>query len=97
MVGVFVMTVGMRILAAVKERAPDLLTPVTAYVSVIGVMVACAISTGEPLAIVGAGIFMLSDTLIAWNRFVQPLLWAPLAIMITYHVGQAMLVLSLAY
>jgi uncharacterized membrane protein YhhN len=95
-VGVFVMTIGMRVLASVRERESAFLTPVTAYIAVIAVMVACAVSAGDPVAIAGAGIFMLSDTLIAWNRFVQPLAWAPVAIMITYHVGQAALVLALA-
>jgi uncharacterized membrane protein YhhN len=45
---------------------------------------------------VGAVLFYASDALIAWNRFVQPRPWMPLAIIVTYHVGQAALVLSLA-
>jgi hypothetical protein len=38
---------------------------------------------------------MASDSLIAWNRFVKPLSWAPVVIMVTYHMGQTGLVLSL--
>jgi hypothetical protein len=34
--------------------------------------------------------------MIAWDRFVQSFALAPIAIMVTYHVGQASLVLSLA-
>jgi uncharacterized membrane protein YhhN len=48
------------------------------------------------LAVGGAALFFASDTLIAWNRFVRPRPWMPLAIIVTYHVGQAGLVLSLA-
>lgn len=92
---VFVATIGMRILAAVRDTDPKLVTPVTAYIAVISVMVASAIATREPIAIAGASVFMLSDTLIAWNRFVQPLGWAPVAIIVTYHAGQTALVLSL--
>ena len=92
---VFVATIGIRILNAVKEADERLVTPVSAYVAVISVMVASAVATRNPLAIVGAMTFMASDTLIAWNRFVQPLAWAGVAIMVTYHAGQAMLVLSL--
>lgn len=92
---VFVGTVGLRILTAVRDAVPKLVTPVSAYVAVISVMVASAIATREMLAIGGAMIFMASDTLIAWNRFVQPLAWAPVTIMVTYHVGQALLVASL--
>jgi hypothetical protein len=44
---------------------------------------------------VGASLFFASDSLIAWNRFVRPRAWAPVAIMVTYHLGQAGLVTSL--
>lgn len=94
-VGAFAMFVGRRIVAAVREREPALATPVSAYVAVISVMVASAIATRNPVAAVGAIVFMASDTLIAWNRFVQSLAWAPVTIMVTYHLGQLALVLSL--
>ena len=94
-VGAFAITVGRHIVLAVREQAPELATPVSAYVAVISVMVASAIATKNPYAAVGAVVFMASDTLIAWNRFVQPLAWAPVTIMVTYHVGQALLALSL--
>ena len=70
--------------------------PVTAYVVVITAMLASAIASGVAVAALGAGLFYASDSLIAWNRFVRPLPWAPLAIIVTYHVGQGALVLSLA-
>ena len=73
----------------------ELLGPVVAYLTVISLMVACALGTGDPFAIGGAALFMFSDSLIAWNRFVRPLAWAPVTIMVTYHLGQAGLVLSL--
>jgi uncharacterized membrane protein YhhN len=94
-VGAFAITVGRHIVLAVRKQAPELATPVSAYVAVISVMVASAIATKNPYAAVGAVVFMASDTLIAWNRFVQPLTWAPVTIMVTYHVGQALLALSL--
>ena len=105
-VGAFALTVGRRIVVAVRERAPELATPVSAYVAVISVMVASAVATKNPYAAAGAAIFMASDTLIAWNRFVQPPRrsaaeavsekpWAPVTIMVTYHAGQALLALSL--
>lgn len=87
--------VGGRILVAVREREPQLGTPVSAYIAVISVMVACALASGNPLAATGAALFMVSDSLIAWNRFVRPLSWAPLTIIVTYHLAQAGLVLSL--
>jgi uncharacterized membrane protein YhhN len=58
-------------------------------------MVASALASGVPLAATGAVLFMVSDTLIAWNRFVRPLEWAPITIIVTYHLAQAALVVSL--
>jgi uncharacterized membrane protein YhhN len=84
------------VLAAVRRRHKDLLVPVVAYVVVISAMVSAALATGIALAIAGAALFFASDTLIAWNRFVRARPWMPLAIIVTYHLGQAGLVLSLA-
>lgn len=86
-----------RLLSSMKDKGfTKLAPPVRAYAIAICGMVAAVSATGEPLAIAGAGLFLFSDFLIAWSRFVVPLTWAPLAIIVTYHVGQAGLVLSLA-
>ena len=91
------LAVTVRLLASIKESGlQPLAAPVRAYALVICGMVAAAASTGEPLAIAGALLFFFSDFLIAWSRFVTPLSWAPLAIIVTYHLGQTGLVLSLA-
>lgn len=84
------------VLAAVRREHRDLMVPVVAYMLVISAMVSAALATGVAVAIVGAVLFFASDTLIAWNRFVAPRRWMPLAIIVTYHVGQTGLVLSLA-
>jgi uncharacterized membrane protein YhhN len=84
------------VLAAVRREHRDLMVPVVAYMLVISAMVSAALATGVAVAIVGAVLFFASDTLIAWNRFVAPRRWMPLAIIVTYHVGQTGLALSLA-
>jgi uncharacterized membrane protein YhhN len=61
----------------------------------ISAMVASAVATGDLRAVAGAALFYASDTLIALDRFEQPRPWAGLAIMVTYHLGQLGLVLSL--
>jgi uncharacterized membrane protein YhhN len=66
--------------------------PVALYTIVIGAMVLVAFDTGEPLIAVGATVFAASDSILAVNRFVRPLAWAPVAVMVTYHVGQALIV-----
>lgn len=66
--------------------------PVALYTVVIGAMVIVAFDTGEPLIAVGATVFAASDSILAVNRFVRPVAWAPVAVMVTYHVGQALIV-----
>jgi uncharacterized membrane protein YhhN len=88
--------VTVRLLAAIDERGCDEIAPaVRAYALVICGMVAAAAATGDAVAIVGAVLFFASDLMIAWSRFVTAWSWAPLAIIVTYHLGQAALVLSL--
>lgn len=84
-----------RILPAVKRGSPALVAPVALYMVVISAMVATAGATGVALAAGGAILFWVSDASIAWDRFVRPWSWARPWIMITYHLGQAALVLSL--
>jgi uncharacterized membrane protein YhhN len=73
----------------------SLVVPVVLYMSAISAMVMSAIASGNPFAIAGALLFFASDSLIAETRFVGPRSWGPVAIMVTYHLAQAGLVLSL--
>lgn len=84
-------------LVRVTLRDGDLVTSIAiaAYLVVIGAMVVVAYGSGRPLAMAGATLFLVSDTLIGWNRFVRPVPSARLMIMSTYHLGQAGLVVSL--
>jgi uncharacterized membrane protein YhhN len=84
-----------RILPAVRPSEPALVGPVAGYMVVIGVMVATAIAVGNPLAAAGAVLFAGSDSMIARDRFVGEFPGAGVCIMVTYHLGQALLVLSL--
>lgn len=73
----------------------ELKGPVIAYIGVISAMVISAFGYGSVLAIAGSISFYASDALIAWNRFIQEYPWGRVAIMVTYHLGQIALVLSL--
>jgi uncharacterized membrane protein YhhN len=86
---------GRKILGAVQEQDRALVGPVAAYIVVIGAMLATALAVGNPLAAVGAALFVTSDSTIAWNRFVGTVPYASVLIMVTYHLGQAGLVASL--
>jgi uncharacterized membrane protein YhhN len=89
-------TIGLRVIRSVRRGdEPRLVAPVTAYIAVISFMVASAFGTANVFAIIGAALFYASDALIAWNRFVHEQPWGRVAIMVTYHLGQVGLVLSL--
>ncbi len=73
--------------------------PVAAYVLVIALMAAQAIGrakvlrdTPSLLVAIGAGFFMLSDSLLATNRFVHPLPMAQVWVLATYYAAQALIV-----
>ncbi|MDZ4826434.1 MAG: lysoplasmalogenase [Actinomycetota bacterium] len=88
--------VAFRILRAVREAGPrGDVGPVAAYVGVISAMVVSALASGNAVAGVGAVVFAGSDSLIAWDRFVRSRPWMSVTIMVTYHLGQLFLVLSL--
>jgi uncharacterized membrane protein YhhN len=65
--------------------------PVAAYMGVIGAMSLAAWSTGNPVTGAGASLFVISDTVIAVNAFVEPLEQPGLKIMVPYLVGQALI------
>lgn len=75
-----------RILRSVTDSG--LRVAVCVYMLAISLMVGSAVASGEWLAVAGSLLFFASDSLIAWNRFVVPLPWAPTAIIVTYHLGQ---------
>lgn len=85
-----------RILRAVlADGHRELVGPLVGYMLVISAMVASALASGSIPAAVGAALFFSSDALIAETRFVRPHRGARVVIMVTYHLGQAGLVLSL--
>lgn len=92
---VLVAAVGVRIVRAATDTDPRLRAPVAAYIGVISAMVAAAIGTTVPAAVVGALLFYASDACIGWSRFVRPFPGSRLWIMTTYHLGQVGLVLAL--
>lgn len=75
--------------------------PVIAYVACLASMAAqaaCAAMAEGGLArraAIGGAFFMLSDTLLAFNKFAAPFTLAPLAVLSTYWIAQAFIATSL--
>lgn len=80
----------------------DMLIPVTLYTIVITLMCMFAIlrygrtaSYGFWFVLIGAILFILSDSMIAWSSFYAPFNYSALLIMITYIMAQYLLVSGL--
>jgi uncharacterized membrane protein YhhN len=79
-----------------------LLIPVVVYMLVILAMVISAylrknkanvLSYG--LVFLGALCFVASDTILALNKFYQPMLWSNISIMMTYAIAQYLIILGI--
>lgn len=95
--GVAIVVAAWLLARQVLPGAGELAVPVACY---IGAIVAMALSaaahrSGSSLLFAGAVTFMVSDALIAINRFVDPVPLAGTWIMLTYYVAQALLVFGL--
>lgn len=91
---------------SVKGRE-KLVLPVFFYSIVISIMLISALLTlVQPdkiwhpwpalLVSTGALLFYISDTLLAWNKFIEPLLGGRTLVHITYHLGQYALIFGAA-
>jgi uncharacterized membrane protein YhhN len=85
-----------RVLRGARDAGgPALAVVVGIYAAVLSLMVVFAFGTAAVLTALGAAIFLGSDTTLAWNRFVQPLLRGPVIVIVTYHVAQLLIVIGL--
>jgi uncharacterized membrane protein YhhN len=89
--------VGTRLVRALRSSHEDaLVVPVIIYIALIFTMATTAVAGAAVFGVVGAAAFVLSDFILAENRFVAARSWAPVAVMVTYHLALAGLVLNLA-
>lgn len=87
-------TAGRRILVSATRLDRTLGGAVAAYMLVIAAMTVTAWGTGRPLVALGAVVFVVSDTVLALDRFVRPRPGSRVLVMVTYHVGQVLMVLG---
>lgn len=84
----YTLWLGHRLLASISESSPALMAPVLLYIGTIAIMCWMAILTRQSRAILGAILFVISDSILAWNQFITPLPFSESLIMITYYSGQ---------
>ena len=86
----------MQLVPALKSSGDSaLILPVIAYVIVISLMLWSAILTGNKLAALGSFLFVISDSILAWNKFIDSFGLAEPLIMITYYGAQFLIATSL--
>ncbi len=86
---------GRRIIAAARHRDPALGPAVGVYMAALVALLTVGFGSGTALIAVGASLFVLSDTVLGWNRFVAALTHGRLGTHLLYHVGQAALVVGI--
>ena len=101
---VLLVTAGRRILGGASEA--EMGGPVLVYFGVIAAMAVAATASGSLLAAAGAWLFVASDTVLGWERFVAPRTAsraAPpaaaarrrLAVIVPYHAAQVLLTVAI--
>ena len=106
LIGLTAMKVYPRIAAGIAAQGhQNLQKPVLAYTAVISLMVLSAMLTlarpdseWQPLPAIlvsaGALLFFLSDTLLAWNKFIRVLDYGQLKVKVPYHLGQISIIVG---
>lgn len=81
--------------AQIKNNETILAFAILAYIIVILIMGWHAMATRLPLAIIGALLFIISDSFLAIDRFIEPLPYRDALVMITYYTAQLFIAKSI--
>ena len=82
--------------AAVRRHGRVTTVGVAVYMATLAFMTVLAAGTGVIAAVLGGALFLASDALLGWSRFVAPAPGGRVLVHITYHFAQLGLVLWLA-
>jgi uncharacterized membrane protein YhhN len=94
-VGAFAISLGRCIVRGAWRQSPLLGGIVVAYMITIGAVVVLAVGSWSTIAGIAALLFMTSDTLLAWARFVGSAPGGRVAVMVTYQLAQSGFVLAI--
>ncbi|OFE12261.1 hypothetical protein PHACT_03200 [Pseudohongiella acticola] len=90
----FIVTYAVVCTLLIVPASGDMKVPVIAYMVAISAMAMAAGFRREPQFLwvaMGALLFMVSDTLIAVDRFVSPFAYSGIAVMLTYYLAQLLI------
>ena len=92
---VFGAYIGYALITSLKSNGEEaLILPVILYLVIISLMGFTAFQTQNKYLYFGSILFILSDTVLAWNKFIGDLLYSEI-IMITYYSAQFLIAQSL--
>ena len=69
--------------------------PVFVYQLVLSALVLVAAWKGDWLLLLGCAVFVTSDAVLGHDRFVQERRWAPMTVIVTYHLAQVLILVAL--
>ncbi|WP_162872834.1 lysoplasmalogenase [Austwickia chelonae] len=84
-----------RVRSGAGQRSGSVMAYATlGYGSILSVMAIAAGATGQPLTLAGGVLFVVSDTVLALDRFDAPRPYAGVVVIMTYQLAQAFIVLG---
>lgn len=93
---VAVALVARRIVAGARSAGGRRLAgAVTVYIAAVTATGTAAAATARPLAVAGGALFLVSDALLGWDRFVARIRGGRVAVHASYHLAQSALVAAL--
>ena len=95
LLGLLLSLVARPVIGGARQRSAVLGGIVAVYLIVLGAVVVFGYGTANLWVIAGVTLFAASDALLAWGRFVGPTPGGRVAVHVTYHVAQALLVAAL--
>ncbi|TCM97050.1 putative membrane protein YhhN [Paenibacillus sp. BK033] len=97
-IGAYAVYMGYELMDALAKSGDDgLKLPVLVYVTAISLMGWSAIMSGNAWAVAGALLFMASDSILAWNKFVSDVAGSDILIMTTYYAAQISIAACIGY
>jgi len=94
-VGTAALTLPKILIRTKRIGGQELMAVVGTYAALLAAMAVLAVGTASILTAIGGLLFLASDTVLAWGRFVKRLPHGSLIVIVTYHAAQFLIVLGL--
>ncbi|MCR8644292.1 lysoplasmalogenase [Paenibacillus sp. N1-5-1-14] len=97
-IGIYAWWVGSNLYESMRgtEGESGMWLPVLVYLIAISSMLWVAMMSRNSYAALGAGLFVVSDSILAWNKFVGPVFASGFLVMLTYFIAQLLLACSIS-